>query len=104
MPEAATEFGKLKDHVHTMAHDMESTHTSAKQAGDALGNVLKTLLAVEIVVKAVNSAATFSPLAQSLKEAFNTLGKTAEQLNAIHYSELDAAQKQFRAGEINEAQ
>jgi hypothetical protein len=100
MPEASTEFGKITQHVQSMAHGMEATHSAAQQAGDALGNVLKTLIVVDITLKTIEKASAFSPMARYLKEAFSTLGRTAEQLKAIHTAENVAARAQLRDGEI----
>lgn len=100
MPEASTEFGKITEHVQSMAHSMEATHSAAQQAGDALGNILKTLIVVDITLKAIEKASAFSPMARNLKEAFSTLGRTAEQLKAIHAAENVAARAKLREGEI----
>lgn len=104
MAEAATEFGKIKDAVHHVAQDMDATSSSAKHASDALGTVLKTLLVVDITLKGLERASAFSPMARNLKEAFTTLGKSADQLKGIHYAELELADKRFRANEITKEQ
>jgi hypothetical protein len=104
MPEASTEFGKIKDAVHHVAQDMESTSASSKHASDALGNILKTLLVVDITLKGLEKASAFSPMARNLKEAFTTLGKTQEQLRAIHYADLVAAEQKLKSGELTKAQ
>jgi hypothetical protein len=93
MAEASTEFGKITEHVHAMAHGMEQTHQSSKQTADALGNILKTMLAVSTTLAVIEKASAVSPLARSFKEALTTLGKTKQEIIANYDAEYERIHK-----------
>lgn len=104
MAESATEIGKITDQVGHMAHHMEATQNAAQHASDALGNILKTLIIVDVTLKAIERAASFSPMAKNFMTAFKTIGKTADQLQKMHEEELLYATERLHKGLITEEQ